>query len=54
MEKKIKISQKNSSPRKVSSKQKSLTKKVSSKKKRKRCPNGTRKNSKGECIPYKK
>ena len=47
-EKKIKISQKKSSPKRESSKQKSPTKK------RKRCPNGTRKNSKGECIPYKK
>ena len=46
--KQIEISQKNSSPKKESSKQKSSTKK------RKRCPNGTRKNSKGECIPYKK
>ena len=47
-EKKIKISQKKSSPKRESSKQKSPTKK------RKRCPNGTRKNNKGECIPYKK
>lgn len=45
---KNKLSQKNSSPKRESSKQKSPTKK------RNRCPNGTRKNTKGECIPYKK
>jgi len=47
-EKIIKISQNKSSPKKESSKIKSSTKK------RKRCPNGSRKNSKGNCIPYKK
>jgi hypothetical protein len=48
IEKPVKKTEKKSSPKKISSK------KASSKKKRKRCPNGTRKNSKGECIPYKK
>jgi hypothetical protein len=48
IEKTVKKTEKKSSPKRESSKQKSPTKK------RKRCPNGTRKNSKGECIPYKK
>lgn len=51
-----KVQKKTSSVKKVSSKKLS-SKKVSSKKinniKRKRCPNGTRKNKQGECIPYK-
>ena len=46
-DKKSKISHKKLSPKRESSKQKSSTRK------RKRCPNGTRKNSKRECIPYK-
>jgi len=46
-DKKSKISHKKLSPKRESSKQKSPTRK------RKRCPNGSRKNSKGECIPYK-